>query len=398
MNRFVRRCLVLLVSLLLIAVLCAGYATLYPVVFTWNTPVLNYQADSRIDCQAELFQNDFNDQTGSSENQTYLLDFTRAFNAAFYYHVQTDRSASLQYQYHITATLKVLDAANPTTVLMTKSRILLPECTGQITGPDLQIDEKVRIALDDYDEWIAAFADQTTAKVEYVLSVALIVQAETQMLGGPVQIIGEPTLLIPLNRPQFQLTRLLADRQPVQVWQPVRYQLVLTPIPFPIYPATAGVCFLLLVIILTTTRSRRKNKFNHQLRRMLRQARSRLMIIGDKAWEPEWCITASDFRSMVRTAKKLKHPLFCYIDRQSDQPAAYFYVYFGENNYCYTLTGLTGFASKSAEPPESVELPPESDDKPSMPEPDDSIPVLPDSDESPEILLARLKAQTSYNH
>lgn len=63
------------------------------------------------------------------------------------------------------------------------------------------------------------------------------------------------------------------------------------------------------------------------------------MMIGDKAWEPEWCITASNFKTMVKTAKRLKHPIFCYIDRDSDVPAALFYVYYGENNYCYTYTG-----------------------------------------------------------
>jgi hypothetical protein len=67
---------------------------------------------------------------------------------------------------------------------------------------------------------------------------------------------------------------------------------------------------------------------------MLRMARGRLLMIGDKAWEPEWCITASNFKTMVKTARRLKHPIFCFVDRESDVPAALFYVYFGENNYC----------------------------------------------------------------
>ena len=70
------------------------------------------------------------------------------------------------------------------------------------------------------------------------------------------------------------------------------------------------------------------------------------MIIGDKAWEPEWCISVTSFRTMVRTARKLKHPIFCFIERDSDQPIAYFYVYYGENNYCYTFTGVPDKHSK----------------------------------------------------
>ncbi|MGI6327329.1 MAG: hypothetical protein ACOX1U_10400 [Saccharofermentanales bacterium] len=41
------------------------------------------------------------------------------------------------------------------------------------------------------------------------------------------------------------------------------------------------------------------------------------MLIADKAWEPEWCVAIADFKSMVRTAKKLKYPIFCYVDQTS---------------------------------------------------------------------------------
>ncbi len=63
------------------------------------------------------------------------------------------------------------------------------------------------------------------------------------------------------------------------------------------------------------------------------------MIIGDKAWEPEWCVTASNYKTMIKTAKRLKHPVFCFIDNEGPMPEAYFYVYYGENNYCYTYNG-----------------------------------------------------------
>jgi hypothetical protein len=116
--------------------------------------------------------------------------------------------------------------------------------------------------------------------------------------------------------------------------------LVVAQIPYYWY-LIAGLVFLgVLLSILLFTRSHR-DLFEREVRRMKRMARNRLMQIGDKAWEPEWCITATDYRTMVRTARKLKHPIFCYVDRESVPPAAYFYVYYGENNYCYTFKGPT---------------------------------------------------------
>jgi hypothetical protein len=119
------------------------------------------------------------------------------------------------------------------------------------------------------------------------------------------------------------------------------------------------------------------------------------MIIGDKAWEPEWCVKAADFKSMVRTAKKLKHPIFCYIDRSSPVRSAYFYIYYGENNYCYTFSddsaaiGLSGPADEDMLPDLM-----DSDQRAQPPEFDDRIPLLPEADDGPEILLANLKVQS----
>ena len=76
---------------------------------------------------------------------------------------------------------------------------------------------------------------------------------------------------------------------------------------------------------------------------------------------------------MVRTARKLKHPVFCHVDRQGPFPVAYFYVYYGENNYCLTFQpeGVSDTSSDDDfELPENRQLPP--------------IPTLPEMPQSVE--------------
>jgi hypothetical protein len=172
---------------------------------------------------------------------------------------------------------------------------------------------------------------------------------------------------------------------------------------FAVYPAAAVFCLLLMTIILVTTRGRRRNTFDRQLHRMKRQARSRLLLISDKAWEPEYCITVDDFGTLVRTARKLKHPVFCCIDRRTEPSTAYFYIYYGENNFCFTFTDNQAdqapddpdeYSAPSVPAGPPVSLPPEparpaSRGKPAGPAdtvaPEQPIPVLPETDSSSEV-------------
>jgi hypothetical protein len=173
--------------------------------------------------------------------------------------------------------------------------------------------------------------------------------------GSKVLSVDErPSIVMPLGSETFTIKRVTADNQKANVWLMQRWQLLLTPLPIWVYPVAGGIGILLLILVLATTKTRRKLHFNRKVRRMQRKARGRLMLIGDKAWEPEWCITVASYKTMVKTARKLKHPIFCYVENKDEGPVAYFYVYYGENNYCYTYYGAPGRNRKISSGSEST--------------------------------------------
>ncbi|MEA4888104.1 MAG: DUF5305 family protein [Clostridiaceae bacterium] len=399
MHRIPRRLLILILSILLTASLFAGYTAWRPIAFSYNTNVLRADSSSAIDYLVYLKDNPFSKQETLGMDQVYLDDLTQAVKPTFTYRLQIDRPADLDASYQIDAVVRVRDAANPATVLLEKPVSVLPAQSEQIkNGQDWQLSRTIQLDMDEYRALADLFAGQSSVAVTYDLAVTLKVQVIAQLSTGPVVFTGSPTLIIPVNQPQFQITRQLIT--PAGGFQPIRqvlrYQLSLKAIPLPFFAGAAALCLLSLVVLLTTTRSRPKDHFKKNLRRMLRQARGRLMLIGDKAWEPEWCIAATNFRAMVRTAKKLKHPIFCYIDRMAAFPVAYFYVYYGENNYCYAYTEHPEALhakdetkvdpGASAEPAEAIPVLPEADETPSQP----------DADASPEILLANLRYQMEH--
>ena len=403
MNRFLRRFLILILILMIAAVLLSGYASLFPVHFTAPVPVFT-SSDSRIDYEVLLKSNSFTDQLTMGMDQTYLLDFTQGVNAIFAHQRKVSRALNLRWLYRVDAVLEARAAGADGQLLLSRIIDLVPETAGAAEGSLLSVESTVDILFSDFDLFIREFNAQTSQPAVFELTVKMPVDVIADLPDGPFAIRDELILKIPLSLESFTITATKPANTPWPIWHTTGYRLVLAEIPFPVFPAMAAAAFLLLILLLTTTRSRPKSRLKRQLSRMLRLAKGQLMMIADKAWEPEWCIASADFRSMVNTAKKLKHPIFCYIDRQSQSLAAYFYVYYGENNYCYsfnstpteaageigsddTLPDLSDMSGSTGSlgPTEPVEL-------------DDRIPLLPEIDDSPEIFLANLKMSASFGH
>lgn len=401
MNRHLRRFLVLILLVLMFSSLFAGYASLYPVDFTVPTPVFGYSRTADVCYEVLLRPNSFTDQQTIGMGQTYLRDFADSVNISYLYSLQAAQASSIQYNYRIDAVVRVHDAASPQKILLTRQIALQPETTGEISGADLKLESSVAVSLADFESIITDFKKQTSQQATFDLAVTMSVRTSSGLFFGPYASSDTVSVVIPLDQSQFTIAVEQPSLLPAVQLQPVLYRIVLSELPMAVYPAMAGACFLVLVLLLTVTRSSKKNKFDRQLRKLLKMGRSQLMLIGDKAWEPEWCVTASDFRSMVRTARKLKHPIFCYVDRSSASPVAYFYIYYGENNYCYTF-GQTAAAS-----PDTGDETPLMPDLPDLPlgggpadsfEPDEGIPLLPETDDSPEIMLANLRIQSGFGH
>lgn len=398
MNRFLRRLLILFLILIIAAFLLSGYASLFPVHFSLPVPIFS-ERDSRIQYEVLLKDNAFSDQATIGMDQVYLLDFTAGVNAAFSHRLQIGRAAGFSWRHRIDTVLEARAADESGRLLLSRTDTLIPETTGTTAGNALELNSNAAIRFSDFDRAIRDFRTQTGQAAEFSLLLRMPVDLIVDLPEGPYILSEELLLRIPLSSPQFMIAAEIPASQFWPVWRLAGYRLVLSDIPFPIFPAMAAAAFLLLILLLLTTRSRPKSKVRRQLRRMLRMAAGQLMLIADKAWEPEWCVAAADFKSMVRTARRLKHPIFCYIDRhQAASPAAFFYVYYGENNYCYSFNSQPAAAAAAVGQDEPLLADLEEQSGFAGPaDADDRIPLLPETDDSPEIFLANLKMSASFS-
>jgi hypothetical protein len=360
MNGFVR-ILLLIVLLILIAAVALANLSVYahfPLVARLQTAVFSYQRSCSIDYAVLTRANTFSDETRLGMDQTYLRDYVDAVEATLNYDLTGDRPASLAWKSSLIAEVQVRDDADPSRIILRKAIALQPEQTGESVDGTLHVQQSARLNLADYEAIAESFSAQPGVHVRFVLAVKMTVQLNAALPVENLARSDETELLIPLGVDQFQITRTSTGSISDKIVQPVRYQLILPTFSFPAYPIAAGLLLVLLVLMLAVTRNRRGNRYRRQLRRMIRRARSRLLLIADKAWEPEWCIAIADFSSLVRTARKLKHPIFCYINQDPGAAAAYFYIYFGENNYCYTLADMQGLVEQPASQKPAPAVPP----------------------------------------
>ncbi len=399
MHRYLRRFLIFSLILIIAAAGIAWLSVTRPLTVSIPRQTLQAQKDAGIQYEVRLLPETFGNRDVLPMDQIYLAETVDIVAVDFSYQLTGDREMTWNTGHQINARVEIRDAEYPEQILLSQNINLLRD--QQLAHPQTAlIEETVLVDLAEYEAIAAAFTAPADVDLLYTLTVQLTVLSEAALAGGSFTVIDEPALRIPLQQPRFSIDRVLPQETNLSVRQPVRYQLVLIPLPFAFYAATAGTALVLILLILIFTKSRPRNKFRRQLRRMLRKARSRVMVIGDKAWEPEWCIRATHFKSMVKTAKKLRHPIFCYIDDAAQ--TAYFYVYYGENNYCFIFGNdeasaqTESFAGPERTPaPLSSDLDDEADDMP--------IPVLPESDgempgeeNSPDVMLARLRVQTSH--
>lgn len=396
MNRYFRRFLIITLCLMIAAIAVAWVSVITPLTLTLPAQTLVFDKQADIDYKVVLAEDAFGDRRELPADQRYLTDTVDRIDVQFSYALQTDRDLTWQTGHQLNSWVEIRDRANPEQVLLSQHVPLKADQQQTFEGRP-EIKESIALNFADYQAIAAAYAPTADIDLFYTLTVKLTTLSETQLMGGLYQVVEEPALIIPLQEPSFQINRQLPSEETIKVRQPVVYQLMLVPLPIAVYPSVLGAAIVLLILIFALTKSRPKNKFHKRLRKMLHQARTRLMLIGDKAWEPEWCIRATNFKAMVQTAKKLKHPIFCYIDEI--QSVAYFYVYYGENNYCYIFGNPDPSAQTVSVGGKQQTMP-----APAAMDTDEalSIPVLPESDapetdqdNSPEIMLARLRIQTN---
>jgi hypothetical protein len=345
-----------LVALLLFGSFCVALvfsaASRYSLAVRLPTRLLLAERTAAVDYQvASLLPGGTTDLL-AGKGGVYISTLAKQILPAFHYEFKSSVPADLTATTQVLATLRIYETRGRDRLLFSDSRVVGPVEIQTIQSDRWVGDRKVEVDLAEIRQQAEAFARQCAVPVRSELAITLVASTTAKLPSALAELTDQPELVMPLTADTFVIQEKTALK-PRAVWQWLPYQIVPFPAPPFLFPALTLLFFLLLVLWLSLTRTRPGNRFEKKLRQMQRMCRGRLMLIADKAWEPEWCITAEDFRTMVQTARKLKHPVFCHVDRSGPAPVAYFYVYYGENNYCLTFRSDETLPAEAGQPSEA---------------------------------------------
>jgi hypothetical protein len=316
--------------------LLAAFTLFRDVIIPLPTPVYQYERVSDISYQVHNRPYEYNNIPVQDMNLVYITAYTESILPVFKYEISSQNEAEFNGYYQLIAIFREFDPSNPSVIISEDTRPLGERIDLNYYGRDLSIIQSTEVKLADYLAGITDLDNNHVYQLEIGLQTDISVKKNSTEV---LRLTERPGLKIPLSDATFAVDIINPTDTDDTIWQIRRWQLELNSLPEWVYPVVFVLALMLFIFFLVATRSRKTPGFNRQLRKMMRQARGRLMIIGDKAWEPEWCVTASNYKTMIKTAKRLKHPVFCFIDNEGPMPEAYFYVYYGENNYCYTYNG-----------------------------------------------------------
>ena len=303
----------------------------------------------------------------------YLDELVAAIEPAFRIHFNADRPMTGSVNTYLKAIVQAHEPGANQPIVLRAEETLAEPSSRDITGLGaFTSEETLRVPLDTYRDQALQIDSRLEQALDYELLLEYRAVLTLDLLGGTETISKATSLLIPLNEPVFRIARQQdpgpADLEPVT--QTVRYQVHLDALPYLVFLIAAGLSLLSLILLATTTRNQPKERFWRQLRRMKRQLKGRLILIGDRAWDPSWCVSIADFDSLADTARKLKQPVYGYVDQFSAWPVAYFYTLTSENTYCYIFTEHPELLEQEAS---------EAEPEPAMP-----LPVLPETEELPD--------------
>lgn len=340
MNRFSRHFFILILTLLILVSVLAGLASWKPWILSFRTMVLRYHTQSTVNYRVIFKPDVIPGAHEASANASYLDELVAAVEPTFTILMETDRPVFAEAQAVLKATIQAHEPGDEKPILFQIEEPIFSDPSSLYSDESTLRSEHVQIVdLDVFRKRAADLNAQLKQTLEYELLLTYSVQFTTKLPAGPITINETASLLIPLNHPVFRMTKTEnANPETKPIYQQIHYRVYLDRIPWPFFLVAAILSLTSLLLLLFTTSSQQKDTFSRKLNKMKRLSRGQLIMIGDKAWDPAWCVKVTDFKTMAKAARKLNHPIFCYVDDFSAWPAAYFYSYYGENNFCYLFT------------------------------------------------------------
>ena len=166
-----------------------------------------HQAD--VGYYVSLKPNNLYDTPSLSDGQVYLAPLVDKINASFKYQFKGDRAATLKGDYEIVGIVEGSQGEKDTyKTLWTKKYVLQAKTPFSAKNNVLTISSQIPVDFNAYSSFVTSLAKDLNISFNSKLTVMMNVHIQAATDQGPLEETLSPGLVIPLNSPFFEITKI----------------------------------------------------------------------------------------------------------------------------------------------------------------------------------------------
>ncbi|HHV58986.1 MAG TPA: DUF5305 domain-containing protein [Clostridiaceae bacterium] len=256
------------------------------------------------------------------EDQIYFAEYVDHIEANFTYKVSGNRAADIDATYEITAVVEGFTGAEGAPALWQKEFPLVPEKTVNKQGNSLTITEDLSILLDTYNSFSRQVVETSKVSMDSKLMISMNVKTKIKApTGETIEENFSPTLVIPLNRSYFSITKTGQQERPNTVENIKKVQLPLNTKLIVLYCIVILICIAsILLLFFFTADLPEKSPLEKSVDKIFREHGSRIVALENEiVKEFGDYIKVHSIDDLVRIADELGKPImYTYSGNQNE--------------------------------------------------------------------------------
>ncbi len=306
-----------------------------------NAANVHYSENGNADYTVHLKDNTFYETSYLTSGMQYVASLINTINTKFNYEIHSDKNVNFKYKYNITGNLQIVDPADSTKVLYTKTEKLLNEVTEETNSNNFVINEDVIIDYAKYNNYVNAYKREYGLSVDskLILTMSIFVEGVSDVSSDNINKNGTLQITIPLSEQTVDIaidTASIANSGYLSAGKGFVIKNYFLYIMGIITIVVSVICLIIAVKLFKEFNS--FNIYNNTVNRILRDY-DRLIVNGQVTIDESKysnIVIPETFEEMVDASQNLKSPILFYEVIKGEK--CFFVITKDDTLYKYRLT------------------------------------------------------------
>nr|WP_286207983.1 DUF5305 family protein [Clostridium caldaquaticum] len=246
------------------------------------------------------------------EDNVYISSYVDNINTLFSYNLQGAENRDIKGDYRVIAAVEGYSNEKDEKIIWRKEFELISTQAIEFNDKGISISKEVPINFDEYNSFAAKIINELRITLPVKLTVSMVVNLKINGRGEPVEKIFSPSIVIPLNTPYFQITKLNTDEKAEKIdivnKVPIEHNIKITAVLI----VLVVILFSVFIYILFFTETVLKNNIQEKkIKRILKEYGTRLVALSTEeiqSFKNKYSVRSME--DLIKLADELNRPVF----------------------------------------------------------------------------------------